>query len=84
MKTLASAEEGCSNRALDALPRINNTWSDTNPNEDRHYSNGIPTELIRLKCTCGGLSFEVSQIPDEYETLARCTICSKYYIVHSG
>jgi len=73
-------DDGVFNEEVDKMERHDDYWSDINP-----FYYGLPKELDRLKCrNCGGVSFEVLSIPDEYETLAKCWGCNLYCIVHSG
>ena len=71
--------EGCYNPSADAVPRKDKTSSDCNLTRqdwgDRTFE--------RLRCACGGLSFEVLGT-SSYETSARCDGCGAYYIVHCG
>jgi len=82
--------DGCFNESADIIPRVDETWSDTNLDKD--FINGPKdaywwkpiTHFTRLKCRhCGGLSFEVLNTGN-YETSARCDKCGMYYIVHCG
>lgn len=74
-------EDGCFNSSADEIDRLDETWSDTNP--DREWP--LSTRLKRLKCNaCGGKSFEVLQVEHEYMTMAKCNRCFRYFIAHSG
>lgn len=71
---------GCFNESADLIERKNETWSDTNL-EQQFTEKDI---FIRLQCrNCGGISFEVIQT-DSYGTSAQCKNCSMYYIVYCG
>ena len=72
--------DGRKSAFLDAVPREDETWSDTNVNDD-DAKNGPFTRLVCRECA--GHSFEVV-ITAEYETSARCDGCGMYYIVHAG
>lgn len=74
-------EIGCLNKNADKIERINNTWSDTNLDEDYFFPSTI--KFTRLMCTCGCTNFEVLSV-DSYETAAQCNNCKKYYLVHCG
>jgi len=70
---------------------IADTWSDGNPtvdedvkSKDGSYYKNKYRRLFQLRCTCGCNRFEVLSVSDQYETLAWCNRCGKYYIVHSG
>ena len=71
--------DGCFNTVADNVERIDETWSDTN------LDNNVFIEpFIRLKCrNCGGVEFEVLQT-GSYETTAKCWKCKMYYEVHNG
>lgn len=70
---------GCTNEAADAVPREDETWSDTNLMR-KTFSDA---SFARLTCRrCKGRLFEVLQT-GSYETTARCP-CGMYYIVHTG
>jgi hypothetical protein len=71
---------GTFNGSADNVTRKNETWSDTNLTSIFYAKSD---EFIRLKCHCGGLSFEVL-VTGAYETSAKCTKCMRYYIVHTG
>lgn len=65
----------------DKLPRIDKTWSD-----DSGVSFNDVKSFERLKCNdCGSTTFEVLfQIPAEYQLVAQCTKCKKYFIPYTG
>lgn len=72
--------DGRKSAYLDAVPRVANTWSDTNLGDDAAKQGPFQ----RLTCReCAGVSFEVLQT-GEWETSARCDGCGMYFIVHSG
>lgn len=80
MAQLNGDQDGCFNATIDACPKKDMSWSDTNPDGDYGGSGA----LERLKCRgCDSTSFEILSVPDCYETLAHCK-CGLYYIVHSG
>lgn len=70
---------GNRNKQADEVLRLNigDTWSDGEL--DRTEFPGFK----KLKCTCGNEVFHVAQT-EVYETSARCTICLKWFVVHTG
>jgi hypothetical protein len=73
-------EDGCFNENADKVPRVMETWSDTNLTHE--YPPGY--EFKQLICrNCRHTKFEVLST-DDYETSAKCCNCGMYYIVHSG
>ena len=80
--------DGCFNESADKVRRVDETWSDTNLNDDYSQQIGYakPEDVVfhRLKCrNCEELKFEVMQT-GAYETSARCCSCGMWYIVHCG
>jgi hypothetical protein len=72
--------DGCFNKSADLVKRKDETWSDTNLENEFTEKD----TFTRLKCrNCDGLSFEVISTGN-YETAARCNNCGMYYLVHCG
>lgn len=73
-------EVGTFNKNADKVKRVNKTWSDTN-----FTRISVNTKTFdRLVCNnCGNETFEVLS-NGEYETVAKCTKCNRYFIVHTG
>lgn len=72
--------DGCFNKTADLVKRKNETWSDTNL-ENEFKGN---EEFTRLECrNCKGIEFEVLKTRT-YETSAKCCNCKMYYIIHCG
>jgi len=75
---MSDQDKGFSDNEFGKFERAYTTWN------DRSYPiDLVSVPMISLVCECGGKAFEVIKAGD-YNTVAECVVCKKYYVVHGG
>lgn len=75
--------DGFYDEKADKIKRVDKSWSD---DSGSFYGVDRIKLFERLKCNnCGSTTFEVLlQIPADYQLVAQCSNCKKYFIPYTG
>jgi hypothetical protein len=60
--------------------RLTQKWNDATRRFD--YLTDHDDDSPDIMCECGGVAFEIRQ--KDYDTSARCVVCGKESVIHSG